>query len=166
MEYFLKHKLRRPKVDYATLPLRLGDICENPKIYKASKAFYADIYQKILNSRVKEIKGVYIVTAMHFGANEKNNKYFFSEEAKRRCIMLFRHVVEQLESLKCPIKIISHKNVDVDICFIARSEYLLPSLSKMTDLIFSAQKSTMKNLLGRKLFVNHKTLVDQNITNN
>ena len=93
---------------------------------------------------------------MHFGANEKNGKYFFTENAKNKSLGLFNNIVDQLKPLECPINVISHEDIDTDICFIARSEYILPSQSKMTKLIKDAQMATMKSIINENIFVKPK----------
>ena len=147
IKHSINNNLKLPKKDFLTIPLRLGDILDIPGRYKKSINYYSNIYEKILQSRLKEPKGIYIVSAMHFGANDKNGMYFFTEEAKNKSLALFSNIVDQLRSLECPIEVISHDDIDVDICFIARSEYIFPSESKMTQLIRDAQMATMKPII-------------------
>lgn len=153
VQYSLSNNLIRPENNFLTLPLRLGDICDIPERYQASLKYCLNIYNMISASRMSKPNGFYIVTAMHFGANEKNNRYFFTENAMNKSLSLFYCVVDQLRSFQCPIKVISHENVDIDICFIARSEFVAPSQSKMTELIREAQMSTMKNVTRDELFI-------------
>ena len=153
IEYSLRSNLMLPKKDFLTIPLRLGDICDIPKRYKASVDHYSDVHKKILNSKFSNPKGIYIVTAMHFGANEKNGKYFFKEDAKNKSIALFNSIVDELRPLQCPIKVVSHQDIDTDICFIARSEYIFPSQSLMTKLIRDSRMASMKNITDSDLNV-------------
>ena len=160
LQHAFENNFERPKHNSLTLPLRLGDITEEKERYARSILLSENLLQNIQKSKLPIPKTIYIVSALHYGANDINNKYFYSEESYKKNLELFTKIYEKLSVLGSKIIIKSSKNVDKDICFIARSHFVYPSQSRMTELIQNAHNSFIRNPTNEPIFATHSQLDD------
>ena len=155
LRHAFENNLEMPKHNSLTLPLRLGDITEEKERFKRSILLSENLLRNIQTSKLPNPKTIYIVSALHYGANEINNKYFFSEESYEENLNLFLKIYKQISKLDAEIIIKSSRNIDKDICFIARSHFVYPSQSRMTELIQKAQNSFICNPTNEPIFATH-----------
>ena len=160
-QHAYEKKYTRPGHNTLTIPLRLGDIADDEERFKRSIHLYQNLAQDIKLSKCRNPKQIYIVSALHYGANETSNKYFFSEESYEKNFQLFKIIYNQLSKLEGKIVIKSSEDIDNDICFISRSHYIYPSQSKMAELIQSAQSSFARNATQKPIFATHKQNTSQ-----
>ena len=153
-QHAFENNFKRPDLNSLTIPLRLGDITEKKQRFDQSIRLYKNLRQNIKKLEIPTPKTIYIVCALHYGANEINGKYFFSEDSYRKNYRLFEMIYNQLSKLDSKIVLVSSRDIDKDICFISRSHYIYPSESKMTKLILSAHNSFLRNP-AKRLFSHH-----------
>ena len=148
----------RPGDHTLTMPLRLGDITDEEERFNESIHLYQNLARHIESSKCRHPKQIFIVSALHYGANEINNKYFFSEESYEKNFQLFKLIYDQLHTLGLSGKIVvkSSEEIDEDICFISRSHYIYPSQSRMTELIQNAHNSFACNATNNPVFAKPK----------
>ena len=130
-----------PHSDELVIHLRLGDIMGESTEF-ASRGFERafKVYGDFDIDLPKDIKSVSIVTALHFGANELNNKYFYSALAHERSLRVVRALKSNLESKGYSPKLVSSENVDSDFCYLASSNYFVRSYSRLSDFICSGTR--------------------------
>ena len=157
-QHAYEKKYTRPRNNTLTIPLRLGDITDEESRFNESIHLLQNLAQEIELSKCRNPKQIYIVSALHYGANEVNNRYFFSEESYEKNFYLFKMIYNQLSRLGLRSKIVikSSEDIDEDICFISRSHYLYPSQSKMTELIQNAHNSFLCNATQKPVFAKPK----------
>ncbi len=127
-------KYERPLTDSLIIHLRLGDVMDDHNArchYEKSKKLYKDI---VLES-LPNVRHATIVTALHFGANPLNNKYFYTDRAKERSFEILELLSNELELKGLDVSYKSTENIDEDICFMAGSKYFLQSLSGLSNLV-------------------------------
>ena len=155
-QHAFENNYKRPGVNSLTLPVRLGDITEEKERFDQSIRLYKNLHRNIKKLEIPTPKTIYIVSALHYGANEINGKYFFSEDSYRKNYELFEIIYKQLSKLNSKIVLVSSRDIDKDICFISRSHYIYPSQSRMTELILSAHNSFLCNPTKKDVFASHR----------
>ena len=125
--------------------LRLGDIMEDSDEFR-SRGYekFTRVYSKFDSTIPKSVSRVVIVTALHFGANEVNNKYFFTDTAHNRSQKVLDLFRERLIEKGYPVVIQSSSNVDEDFCFLARSKLFVKSYSEMSNLVENCLSTNAK----------------------
>lgn len=122
--------------------IRAGDIIEENHYHRRVFMFSRDIlFMKIKNQlRQKNIKKIKIITAMHYGANDYINKYFFNEASyNKNCIML-SHIISQINKrFNIPVEICNDNKVNEKLI-----DYHFSLLSLSSNCIFD--KSGFANL--------------------
>jgi len=121
--------------------VRLGDVMQ-PELAETKQEIrcksiyhtYAQLFYKH-GQWIRQHGRVTIVTALHFGANELNGKYYYTEEAEHNSFETLRRLVEVFESWDMKVSIQSSLNVDEDFCFMASSQQFVGSTSKFAELV-------------------------------
>lgn len=132
-----------PSDNELVVHLRLGDIMAESEEFK-SRSFHKSlrVYGAFDIDLPNAIEKVTIVTALHFGANELNGKYFYSEQAHERSLEVIEALKAILLSRGLPLNIQSSSKIDMDFCYLVGARYLVKSFSQMSEL---AQKCLSTN---------------------
>jgi hypothetical protein len=139
-----QHMAKYPQADpnELVMHMRLGDVME-PRLAETEQEIRCkSIYQHYvsflgrLSAWIKEHKRVTIVTALHFGANELNNRYFYTQDAEDKSFEVLQRVSEVFEAWGLEVGIQSSENVDEDFCFMASSTNFMGSTSKFAELVY------------------------------
>ncbi len=126
-------KYERPSHDSLVIHLRLGDVMDlnDTQHYEKARQIYKDLHLIGL----PRLKDATIVTALHFGANPLNNKYFYSDIAKERSFEILQLLSEELKIQGLNVSYKSSENIDEDLCFMSGSKYFLKSLSGLSNIV-------------------------------
>jgi hypothetical protein len=133
-----KHQERYslPPADCLVVHLRLGDVMDDHEDQRwRSFERSLSLYSHLCLPSLPRINKAIIVTALHFGANDLNGKYFYSEKAASRSYQVLDRLSETLSSHGLSVAIQSSENVDADFCFMAASRYFLKGISGLSDLV-------------------------------
>jgi hypothetical protein len=127
-------KYEKPSPDSLVIHLRLGDVMDDINgrpLYEKSRQICKDLHFIDL----PRLKHATIVTALHFGANTLNNKYFYSDVAKERSFEILQLFSDKLKIKGLNVSYKSTENIDEDLCFMSGSKYFVRGLSGFSDLI-------------------------------
>lgn len=130
-------KYKTPNYDELVIQLRLGDIMDSLDYNFAKKKsiyFYSDFFSHIDISGLS-INKITAVTALHFGDNEINGKYSYSEKAVEDSFKIVKSLSEQCKKKGYDLNIYSHEDVDQDLCYLAHSKYFVKGITPLGDLI-------------------------------
>jgi hypothetical protein len=130
-----KAKYEKPAADTLVIHLRLGDIMDDGQDWRTYKK-YKNVYGALPLEPRSEVDKATIVTALHFGANPVNGKYFYSDRARDRSFEVLQLLTEDLQARGFEVSYKSSENIDEDICFMAGSRYFVKALSELSNLIF------------------------------
>ena len=111
--------------------------------YLAMKNIYNDFYREI---SVRNIKKVTIVTALHFGANEVNNLFFYNKRDHDRSLDLLQSIKSQTERLGLEVNIYSNEDVDADLSYMCYSKMFIPSLATMMRIVNPVRAKILKDV--------------------
>jgi len=136
-------KLKTPQKDELVIHLRLGDVMDNYsndsgfRHFNNNIAHYYNIYKLLKPSSPEQsIKKITVVTAMHFGANDKNGLYFFSENARLKSIEIADMVTKLLKQCyNVEPTILSNEDFDLDFNYMVHANRFIKGLSQVSDLI-------------------------------
>jgi len=79
--------------------IRAGDIALEPKRHESCFMFNLEkLIESIEKKTTKEIKKIKIITALHYGSNEDNGAYFFSNKSYKRNIETLDSIVSLIQS--------------------------------------------------------------------
>jgi len=131
-----EHQARyeHPAPDSLVVHVRLGDVMEDAierPLYQRSKQLYGGLGTRDFLG----LKQATIVTALHFGANPLNKKYFYSDLAMERSFEILELLSRELEHKGMHVSYRSSENIDEDVCFMAGSRYFVMGLSDLSGLI-------------------------------
>ena len=139
-DYISKNNLKCPSESELVIHLRCGDIFE--KIDKADarrvKKQYIlidNLFKKQKKIFTNKINKVSVVTAMHFGANELNQKYFYSKEVYNENIKFLEFFEGVINNIGYELNIISNNDFDQDLCYMTGSNFFLKGISNVTDIV-------------------------------
>jgi len=143
-------KYRLPTENDIVMHLRLGDILaeKDESMWRIDEIlgrfdrnqrrgplnYYENFFKRMGLEKQYPEKEFKIVTALHFGANDVNNKYFYSDEAKEKSDELINSITEQLDELGRNYEIIS-QNTDADFAYMVHSKFFIKGLSGMSELV-------------------------------
>jgi len=145
-EHIDENNIDQPREDELVVHLRLGDVMDNydKRTYDKCLETYKNLARKVPIKKLP-VKRATLVTAMHFGANEKNGKYFFTENAQNRSYTIAELVASQLVGLELDVKVFSHEDIDLDLCYMVGSRYFLKGQSKLSDLVVECLDPSAKH---------------------
>lgn len=148
------HNVEQPREDELVVHLRLGDVMDDydKRTYDNCLAMYKNFAARIPLKKLPVDRAT-IVTAMHFGANEKNGKYFFSERAKTRSYKIAELVATQLVERGLDVRFFSHDDVDLDFCYMVGSHYFVKGQSKLSDLVVECLGARARHLELRERWI-------------
>lgn len=140
MDHTKRFSYTIPEENSLVVHMRLGDIwgsnIPRNQAKRATKSLdqYQDFY---CAAPIKEyeIKKVYLVTALHFGADDTINQYFYNEEAVSKSLSLAQNFLNQCHSINLPVEIFSNYSTDKDLCFMAHAKYFVAGISKFSSEI-------------------------------
>ena len=118
--------------------LRLGDtftkeffefwkeniIKKSNSIFKKDSIIYSD-----------QIDKVTIVTALHFGANELIQSFFYTDESYAKNIDFLKSFEQKVNDCGFELNLISNENVDVDLGYMAKSNHFVKSVGGFANLV-------------------------------
>lgn len=144
-EHIETYNVDQPRDDELVVHLRLGDVMDDydKRTYEKCVETYKNLARKVPIKKLS-VKRATLVTAMHFGANEKNGKYFFTEKAQHRSYRIAELVASQLVGRSLDVKIFSHEDIDLDLCYMVGSRYFLKGQSKLSDLVVECLEPSAK----------------------
>lgn len=139
--FISKNNIKLPKPSDLVIHLRCGDIFD-PILYLQKDPGYikailqVDLIENLFKNKNKiftnEIDSVNMVTALHFGANELNGNYFYSEQAYDNSMKVLEYFQEKINQIGYKLNIISNKNFDLDLCYMSRSNHFVSHLDTYT----------------------------------
>lgn len=138
--YISKNNLKCPSESELVIHLRCGDIFLKTDRYDVRRV---NKQYRLINNLLKkqkkiftnEINKVSVVTAMHFGANELHQKYFYSEEVYNENIKFLEFFEGVINNIGYELNIISNNDFDQDLCYMASSNFFLKGVSQVTKII-------------------------------
>lgn len=137
----IKHYVHRnpheePTHDELVVHLRLGDIMDiDRRRRRAIKSYVNQNIADRINPKGQGITKVTIVTALHYGSNEKDGKNFYSEKSRDDSLNLIRHVENQFREKGLPVKLKSSDNFDEDLAYMAASNHFVRSRTQLMEII-------------------------------
>lgn len=144
--YTIKNNLKLPSKSELVIHLRCGDIFEQADNFSKNKVKkqYNLIDDLIKKKFANIINKASVVTAMHFGANELHNRYFYSEEVYNENIKFLEFFESRINDIGYELNIVSNKNFDLDLCYMASSYHFLKSISMISNIIERCLDKTAK----------------------
>jgi hypothetical protein len=138
----VSESLPKPSNSEIVIHLRLGDILDDYKDEKGKRHFEDNvrIYQQLastVSEYFNDFDKISIVTAMHFGANKLNNRYFYTQNARDRSEQLFSIVYGQASLLSNNVQVLSHDDFDLDLCYMANARLYVKGLTNVSKIIAS-----------------------------
>ncbi len=127
---------KKPMNNELVFHFRLGDLMMKDYNFKALKNKIKNFFKQIEIIEENNIEKVSLVTALHFGANDKNGKFFFSEQSYANsieCIELFRNLLVQKTGMN--MNLVSNKEVDKDLYYLTTAKHYVPTLRGFSELI-------------------------------
>jgi hypothetical protein len=76
-----------------------------------------------------------VVTALHFGANTRNNRYFYSDKALDISFEVLRDFEKQSNDIGLEVDVFSSENVDADLAYMASSKFFVCGSSHLSSII-------------------------------
>jgi|TARA_R110000824_G_scaffold356208_1_gene543407 hypothetical protein len=76
-----------------------------------------------------------VVTALHFGANTRNNRYFYSDKARDISFEVLRDFEKQSNDIGLEVDVFSSENVDADLAYMASSKFFVCGSSHLSSII-------------------------------
>jgi hypothetical protein len=139
-DYMSKNDLKLPSKSELVIQLRCGDIFD--EVDQCSRRMVNEQHllmgyllknqKKIFTNKINKVSAV---TAMHFGANEINQKYFYSEEVYNKNIEFLELFEGVVNKIGYELNIISNNDFDQDLCYMASSNFFLKGASQTGDII-------------------------------
>ena len=134
-DYISKNDLNLPLPSELVIHLRCGDIFTRGVKEKLVYKFIDNLLKNEKNIFSNKIDKVSIVTAMHFGANELNNKYFYSEEVYNENIKFLEFFENKINDIGYELNIVSNNDFDLDLCYMTSSNHFFKSISMVSNII-------------------------------
>ena len=150
MEHAIRKEHRLPTKSDIVMHLRLGDILaeKEESQWRMDETmgyfdrwrresilnYYEDFFKRIELKENYPKHTLRIVTALHFGANDKNNKYFYSAEAEGKSLRVLESIEKQLNDLDYRYEIISQET-DADFAYMINSKIFIKGMSGMSELV-------------------------------
>jgi hypothetical protein len=168
----------RPTESDIVMHLRLGDILTEKeesrwRIDETSGYFdkyrrkgvlnyYEDFFKRIKLKEQYPKHTLKIVTALHFGANDINNKYFHSAEAEEKSHEVVGSIKEQLKELDYKYEIIS-QDTDADFAYMVHSKFFIKGMSGMSDLVLKCLPDNARIIEERRSKRNRGDKIPPNV---
>ena len=86
------------------------------------------------------------MTALHFGANEVNNLFFYNKRDHDRSLDLLESIKNQIEKLGLGLNIYSNEDIDADLSYMCHSKMFVPSLATMMKIINPVRAKILKDV--------------------
>lgn len=84
-----------------------------------------------------QINKISVVTALHFGDCEIEDKYHYDIETYERNISFLLDLEEKINALGYNVSLVSNQDIDRDIYYMACSKHFIKSISNLTRVIIS-----------------------------
>jgi hypothetical protein len=133
-EHTSRKQYKIPDEDDLVVHMRLGDVMKVPQRFNKAIARYSKLYNKT-DLEPHSFSKTVVVTALHFGANELNGKYFYSDLAKEKSFEVLRAFERRTNEFGLTLSVVSNENVDSDICFMASSRFFVKGLSGFSEIV-------------------------------
>lgn len=139
LQHSEKYKLK-PTNDDVVFHLRLGDVFDptaKTRIY--NRADWSYLQYKVFFRKNREfletLRTVKVVTALHFGSDELTGDFYYTDEHYNESMKFFDYFCGRLSDFGCNVEVISHENIDEDICYLMQAKHFVPGLTKLSTLI-------------------------------
>tara|TARA_X000001036_G_scaffold440125_1_gene494664 strand:- start:4196 stop:5011 length:816 start_codon:yes stop_codon:yes gene_type:complete len=136
-----KHKYDTAKPTDLVVHMRLGDIWDpeapgnQAKRASQSSNHYKDFFVNAPFEAFPEINRIVIVTALHFGADETINRYFYNKNAASKSLEAAQDLVGQSKDAGLKVKIVSNENTDADLCFMSTARFFVAGVSQFAEKV-------------------------------
>lgn len=139
VEFALQNSTKTPGENELVIHMRTGDIFEKIDAFDTNKVdvtldFYNDFFSKY-QFDLEMIDKITVVTALHFGSNELNGKYYYKEETVMKNIEFLKTFEQQVNDQGYDLNIVSNTSTDNDMCYMCNSKHYVPSLSPFSLLM-------------------------------
>lgn len=124
-----------PTENELVVHLRLGDVVGEGNScpgFQAINNMYKDFWK---NQNPKQFDKVTFVVALHFGANDVTNQYYYTDKVKDDNFTILENIKSQTESAGMEMNIYSSSEPDKDICFMAHSRHYRKSMSEVSNIV-------------------------------
>lgn len=95
---------------------------------------YDDFFEKVDVDSLNVSK-IVVVSAMHFGANDINGKFFYEEVARERSLELLNNFKDKCDEKNIEVGLYSSEDADKDLAYMCHSRYFVKGNSNMSDII-------------------------------
>jgi hypothetical protein len=134
-----RHNFIIPLKDELVIHLRLGDFIgdptEYPRYMKYTNKWVEKIFAEKSILRTHSFKKVSIVTALHFGANELINKFFYTPDKHQKNIEVLESFREKAENIGIKLHLVSNEDIDKDFHYMVNAKHYIPSISRFSKLV-------------------------------
>lgn len=139
-EYCHLHNPPTPSPSELVIHLRCGDIFDNtdPVFIRSSRQktlihnIFSQNKKRFINN---DIKKVTVVTALHFGANDLNQKYFYSDKIYNDNIIFLKNFENKVNDFGYELNLVSNVDFDLDFCYMSHSHHFIGSVSQVSNII-------------------------------
>ena len=93
---------------------------------------FEEKFHQFKNNKIEKIS---IVTALHFGANEINQKYFYTDEIYNENIVFLKDFENKINDLGYELSLVSNNDFDLDFCYMVSSKHFVKSVSQISNIV-------------------------------
>lgn len=126
----------RPTDTELVVHLRMGDsMCTDINFNTTDRVpDLLDKFDEIKNvlESDREIDKISVVTALHFGDCEIEDKFYYTDETYNRNIQFLTKLEQQINSIGHEMNLVSNQDIDKDIYYMIHSKHFIPSISNLT----------------------------------
>jgi hypothetical protein len=156
-EYSQAHNPKLPVSSELVIHLRCGDIFDDTtpdfKRVSSQNTLIDNMLNRDRNHIFNnEINKVSIVTALHFGANELNKKYFYSDKIYNENIIFLKGFENKINDLGYELNLVSNNDFDLDFCYMVNSKHFVKSISRNSNIVKRCSDKKSKIYSCRNLF--------------
>jgi hypothetical protein len=136
-DYISKNNFKLPLRSELVIHLRCGDVfgLTSNRVVKEQYILIDNLLKNQKKIFTNQINKVSAVTAMHFGANELNKKYFYSEQVYNKNIKFLEFFESLINNIGYQLNIVSSNDFDKDLCYMASSNFFLKGVSPICNII-------------------------------
>ena len=139
-KYISENNLEQPSSSELVIHLRCGDYFDKKEknywelTLKQKYNLYKLFEEKFHQFKNNKIEKISIVTALHFGANEINQKYFYSDEIYNENIIFLKDFENKINDLGYELSLVSNNDFDLDFCYMVNSKHFVKSVSQISNI--------------------------------
>lgn len=140
-EHASLNKYSVPTENELVIHLRCGDIFDESDPYyrvvvQQDKMMSSNLFSKKFGAiHYKHIDKVSVVTALHFGANELIQRFFYSDQIYKNNINFLKSFEKRINDCGHEMNLVSNNDFDLDFCYMANSKWFVKSPSRISNLV-------------------------------